>query len=260
MPGIIGILRERCSAGVQSVTDPKLLAEFQRANNAVITALKDYEKYLKNDLLPRSNGDFRLGAETYAKKLVYEEMVDIPLDRLLQIGYDDLHANQERFAETAARIDPNKTPQQILAELEKDHPAPDKLLEAFRDDMRQAARFHHREEDHHDSVAGAADSGGDAAVHARADVRVHGYAGSVRDGRQGSVLQRDAARKRLDAGARRGFHGRVQSRHDSEHRDSRGVSRPLRAVPVDAARGFEGPQAARAPIRTPKAGRTIASR
>ena len=59
----------------------------------------------------------------YSKKLLYEEMVDIPLDRLLQIGYDDLHANQKKLQEVAARIDPKKTPRQILADLEKDYPA-----------------------------------------------------------------------------------------------------------------------------------------
>jgi hypothetical protein len=59
-------------------------------------------------------------------------MVDIPLDRLLAIGYDDLRANQKRFAESAARIDPKKTPQQILEEMENDHPPADKLLDAFR--------------------------------------------------------------------------------------------------------------------------------
>ena len=90
------------------MTDPKLLADFHAANNAVIAALKEYEQWLKTDLLPRSKGDFRLGADTYAKKLLYEEMVDIPLDRLLEIGYDDLRANQKRFAETAARIDPKQ--------------------------------------------------------------------------------------------------------------------------------------------------------
>ena len=58
-------------------------------------------------LLPASKGDFRLGAEKYAKKLMYEEMVDIPLDRLLQIGYDDLRANQKKFRETAALISPS---------------------------------------------------------------------------------------------------------------------------------------------------------
>ncbi len=62
-------------------------------------------------------------------------MVDTPLDRLLAIGYEDLHANQKKFAETAALIDKNKTAQQILKEMETDHPAPDKLLDAFRDTL-----------------------------------------------------------------------------------------------------------------------------
>ena len=49
----------------------------------------------------------------------------------------------------------------------------------------------------------AADCGGDAAVHARADHGVHGHAGAVRKGRQGGVLQRDAAGEELDARSRR---------------------------------------------------------
>src|SRR6185295_4612173 len=124
-----------------SVTDPKLLADFQSANKSVIASLKEYEQWMKQDLQPRSQGDFRLGAPTYTKKLQYEEMVDIPLDRLLQIGYDDLRANQKKFAETAARIDTKKTPKQILDEMEKDHPPAGKLLDAFRDTLGGLTKF-----------------------------------------------------------------------------------------------------------------------
>jgi uncharacterized protein (DUF885 family) len=85
--------------------------------------------------LPRSKGDFRIGAENYRKKLLYDEMVDIPLDKLLQIGYANLRQNQEAFRETAKKIDPGKTPQQILDAAEKDHPAADKLLDAFRNTL-----------------------------------------------------------------------------------------------------------------------------
>jgi uncharacterized protein (DUF885 family) len=62
-------------------------------------------------------------------------MVDIPLDRLLQIGYANLRQNQEAFRETAKKIDPGKTPRQILDAAEKDHPSADKLLDAFRDTL-----------------------------------------------------------------------------------------------------------------------------
>ncbi len=133
LPGIAAFFENDVQLAFKQVTDAKLLADFKQTNAAVIKSLKDYEAYLKTQVLPKSNGDFRLGAENYSKKLAYEEMVDIPLDRLLKIGYDDLHANQERFKATAAKLDPKKTPQQILAELEKDHPAPDKLLDAFRE-------------------------------------------------------------------------------------------------------------------------------
>jgi uncharacterized protein (DUF885 family) len=134
LPGIVSFFEKDVPLAFKDVTEQKLLARFKQMNEAVIAALKDYEKFLKTDLLPRSRGDFRLGAENYAKKLAYEEMVDIPLDRLLQIGYDDLHKNQQQLKAVAAKIDPKKTPQQVLAELETDHPSPDKLLDAFRDE------------------------------------------------------------------------------------------------------------------------------
>jgi uncharacterized protein (DUF885 family) len=141
MAGNISFFQNDVPLAFKAVTDSKLLADFQAANKAVIASLQEYEQWMKKDLLPRSQGDFRLGAPTYAKKLEYEEMVDIPLDRLLEIGYADLRANQKKFTETAARIDPKKTPKQILDEMEKDHPPADKLLDAFRDTLGGLTKF-----------------------------------------------------------------------------------------------------------------------
>jgi uncharacterized protein (DUF885 family) len=129
MPGIVSFFRNDVPKAFQSVVDD----EFRKTNQAVIDALQAYETWMKSDLLPRSKGDFRIGAENYRKKLLYDEMVDLPLDRLLQIGYDDLHRNQAEFQRVAARIDPKRTAQQILDEAEKDHPAANQLLPSFRD-------------------------------------------------------------------------------------------------------------------------------
>jgi uncharacterized protein (DUF885 family) len=135
LPGIVSFFRKDVPLAFGGVKDRALLDQFHEANATVIRELQRYEAFLKNDLLPRSKGDFRIGAENYRKKLLYDEMVDIPLDRLLQIGYDNLRQNQASFRETAKKIDHAKTPQQILEAAEKDHPAPDKLLEAFRDTL-----------------------------------------------------------------------------------------------------------------------------
>jgi len=117
--------------GAEVATDAATKLEFAKTNAEVIAALKSYAEWMRTDLLPRSNGDYRLGADTFRKKLSYDEMVDIPLDRLLQIAFDDLHKNQAEFARVAKEVDPAKTPQEVLAELATIHPAPGDLLNAF---------------------------------------------------------------------------------------------------------------------------------
>lgn len=130
--GIVGFFQTDVPAAFSEVKDPQLLGEFHAANQAVITALQKYENFLKEDLLPVSHGDFRIGAENYRKKLLDDEMVDLPLDHLLEIGMADLHRNQQELKETAAKIDPRRTPQQIMQQMEKDHPASGQLLDTFR--------------------------------------------------------------------------------------------------------------------------------
>jgi uncharacterized protein (DUF885 family) len=133
LPGIINFFEKDVPLAFKDVHDKQMIAQFGQANSGVVEALRRYQKFLKETLLPISNGDFRLGAENYSKKLLDDEMVDIPLDRLLEIGYANLHQNQQAFKETAAKLDPSKTPQQVLADISKDHPAPDQLLQSFRD-------------------------------------------------------------------------------------------------------------------------------
>ncbi len=132
LPGIIGFFKNDVPAAFHAVKDPQLLAEFHASNQAVIEALDQYQTFVKGTLLPHSHGDFRIGAENYSNKLAYDEMVDMPLDKLLEIGYQNLRQNQQAFRETAAKIDPQRTPQQILEELDHDHPPASALLQTFR--------------------------------------------------------------------------------------------------------------------------------
>lgn len=144
--GLVSFFEKDVPAAFADADDEKAKSDFGRTNAAVIQSLKDYAAWMKADLLPRSKGDFRLGADTFAKKLSYDEMVDIPLDRLLQVALDDLHRNQAEFARVAKEVDPNKTPQEVLAELATIHPAPEKLLDSFHntfDSLIVFLRSHH---------------------------------------------------------------------------------------------------------------------
>jgi uncharacterized protein (DUF885 family) len=133
LPGIVGFFQNDVPAAFTEAKDPAVKADFATSNAAVIAALQSYEKWLKADLLPRSNGDFRFGAETFSKKLRYDELIDTPLDRLLEIGTADLHKNQAEFNRIAKEVNPAKTPHEVLEELGAMHPAPDHLLQTFRE-------------------------------------------------------------------------------------------------------------------------------
>jgi uncharacterized protein (DUF885 family) len=146
LPDLVSFFENDVPAAFKDATNPALKVEFAASNAAVIAALKSYQDWLQKDLLPRSNGDFRIGMETFRKKLEYDEMVYIPLDKLLEIGHADLKKNQNHFNALAKGIEPTKDPRAVLEELGAMHPAPDQLLNSFRatfDGLLSFIRSHH---------------------------------------------------------------------------------------------------------------------
>ena len=146
LPGIISFFEHDVPSAFTNAKNPATKAEFAQTNAAVIAALKGYLDWLKSDMLPKSNGDFRIGADSFSKKLQYDEMVDIPLDKLLEIGFADLHKNQQHFNQIAKELEPNKDSRAVLEELGSDHPAPDQLLNSFRatfDSLISFIKSHH---------------------------------------------------------------------------------------------------------------------
>ena len=103
LPGIISFFEHDVPLAFADAHDAALKAEFAQTNAAVIKALNDYLAWLKTDLLPRSNGDFRIGADTFSKKLQYDEMVDLPLPKLLEIGYDDMRQQPAALRRSGSR-------------------------------------------------------------------------------------------------------------------------------------------------------------
>ena len=124
-----------------TVADKSLLAEFKQANDAVITAMADYKKWLQSDLLPRSTGNFAIGEETFLKKLAADEMIEMPLDELLRIAEADLRKNQAAFAEAARRVDSARAPAEVLKAIEDDHPPAEKLLSTTQAELDALARY-----------------------------------------------------------------------------------------------------------------------
>ena len=141
LPGTISFVEHDIPLAFGSVKDEKLLADFRESTRNAVAALRSYENFLRKELLPVSKGDFRLGAEAFRKKLQYDELVEIPLSRLREIGYADLRRNQELLKKAASQVDSSKSTRDVLAQIRKDHPPANQLLQSFRDTLASLRTF-----------------------------------------------------------------------------------------------------------------------
>jgi uncharacterized protein (DUF885 family) len=141
--GSIAFYRDTVSAWAKEAAgkDAALLAEFTAANGAVVQSLTETVAWMKKELLPRSRGTYALGAETFAKQLLYEELVDLPLDKLLAVGEANLRRDQEAFRAVAAKIDAKKTPAEVMKALADDHPTETDLIPAARRTIEKIRQF-----------------------------------------------------------------------------------------------------------------------
>src|SRR5262249_41569260 len=101
--GNISFFKNDVVAAFDEVKDPALRADFQKCNDAVIAALGGYKTFISDTLKPASKGSYAFGADLYRKALSANEMIDLPLDRLLDIAEQDRQKNEAAFRETAKK-------------------------------------------------------------------------------------------------------------------------------------------------------------
>ncbi len=130
MPGAVEMVKVTIPAAFKDVSDAKLTTRFKAATEALLKEIESYQKFVKEEVLPKSKSDFAIGRDFFAKKLAYEEMETEDLDKLLARGYDELHRLQKRFKEVAAQINPNLSTRDCFEEISKNHPKPDELVKS----------------------------------------------------------------------------------------------------------------------------------
>ncbi len=121
--------------------DAAFAREFSEENAKVVAATKDFASWLEKDLLPRSKGNYAIGEANFLAKLKYDDMVELPLADLLAKGEAQLAKDYTAFVQTARKIDPKKTPAEVMKSLSDTHPAPGELIPAVRNSVEDARRF-----------------------------------------------------------------------------------------------------------------------
>ena len=139
--GSADFLKKDLVAAVGSVKDEQLRAAFQEANRKAANALNDYAAWLEREKLPKASLDFALGEEKFGRFLTQTELVDLPPQKILEIGLAQLKAEQDAFAEAAKKIDPNKSPIEVFKQIQSEHPTPDKLIPDVAKDLDKIRKY-----------------------------------------------------------------------------------------------------------------------
>ena len=134
--GAISLVREGLAPLLDRV--PQMKKELAPLQEKTAAALEDYKKWLEKDLLPRSDGDFRIGADKFRKKLRFALASDLSMEEIMKRAQLDLQQTQTAIYETALPLYkkhfPQADPASLAGKKEVTAAVLDKLSEQHPDD------------------------------------------------------------------------------------------------------------------------------
>ena len=139
--GSADFLKKDLVAAVGNLKDQQLRVAFHEANRKAANALNDYAAWLEREKLPKASMDFALGEEKFRRFLAQTELVDLPPQKVLEIGMEQLKAEQTAFAEAAKKIDPNKSPIEVFKQIQSEHPTPQNLISDVGKDLDKIRKY-----------------------------------------------------------------------------------------------------------------------
>src|SRR5438874_1103639 len=139
--GSADFLKKDLVAAIGNLKDEQLRGAFHEANRKAANALNDYAAWLEREKLPKASMDFALGEEKFRRFLAQTELVDLPPQKILEIGLEQLKAEQTAFAEAAKKIDPNKSPIEVFKQIQSKHPTPQNLIPDVAKDLDKIRKY-----------------------------------------------------------------------------------------------------------------------
>jgi uncharacterized protein (DUF885 family) len=139
--GSADFLKKDLVAAVGTMKDESLRGAFHEANRKAANALNDYATWLEREKLPKASMDFALGEEKFRRFLAETELVDLPPQKILEVGVEQLKAEQTAFAEAAKKIDPNKSPIEVFKQVQNEHPTPQNFIPDVGKDLDKIRKY-----------------------------------------------------------------------------------------------------------------------
>jgi uncharacterized protein (DUF885 family) len=139
--GSSDFLKKDLPAAIAGLKDEHLRAAFQDSNRKAANALSEYAAWLEREKLPKASLDFALGEEKFRRLLAETELVDLPPQKILEIGLEQLKSEQEAFTKAAKIIDPDKSPIEVFRQIQSEHPKPENLIPDVAKDLDKIRKY-----------------------------------------------------------------------------------------------------------------------
>ena len=135
------LFSESLPAFVASLRDVPLKNALREAAVPAQTALTDFARFLRENLLPHASEEFALGRERFDYFLRVGHLMPETADELLAIGREEIALAQKELTETAHRVEPGGAWEAQLIHLRKSHPKAGELTEAYAQEIIKARDF-----------------------------------------------------------------------------------------------------------------------
>ena len=124
-----------------AVSGAPLRDSLARAAAAARRQVDAFISWYERELIPRSTGSFAIGRASLEARYRAEELIDLPIDRLLAIGERELKVQQAAFADAARRLAPGKDAMTVWDDVSSDHPQAGRLVAAASDALAKLTAF-----------------------------------------------------------------------------------------------------------------------
>jgi uncharacterized protein (DUF885 family) len=118
-----------------------LMDSLMTAAAAARTEIDAYTGYFATDVIPRANGEWKIGGDAVARRYRSEELIDVPLADLAALGERELKGAQERFRAAALRLAPGADPQATWLTIRRNHPKRGEVVAAAQAIVDSLTRF-----------------------------------------------------------------------------------------------------------------------
>ena len=139
--GAINFFKDTVAKFAKRVKEASTRQSMRVATQVAEDAVNDYMQWIQEEMLPIASMDFSIGEDLFNMILKREHQLDMGSRELLDLGRREYRRTIKELEDTARRVNPDMTWEELIDRLKLQHPTNSELVQYYADEMKRAKRF-----------------------------------------------------------------------------------------------------------------------